>query len=96
MVCARDSARGALCRVDASGVKVGFVVAEEGFHDEEGSGRDDLCSRLVKIGMAATGMSEEDLRSIVGDNETELKISVMADARPERPPAMPARTMVQV
>jgi KaiC/GvpD/RAD55 family RecA-like ATPase len=48
-----------LARVAASGQKVAFVVAEEGFHDEEGSGRDDLCSRLVKIGMASTGLDEK-------------------------------------
>jgi KaiC/GvpD/RAD55 family RecA-like ATPase len=48
-----------LSRVAASGHKVAFVVAEEGFHDEEGGGRDDLCSRLCKIGMAATGLDEK-------------------------------------
>jgi KaiC/GvpD/RAD55 family RecA-like ATPase len=47
-----------MARVALAGEKVAFVVAEEGFHDEEGSGRDDLCSRLVKIGMAATGLDE--------------------------------------
>jgi predicted ATP-dependent serine protease len=48
-----------LARVAASGQKVALVVAEEGFHDEEGGGRDDLCSRLCKIGMAATGLDEK-------------------------------------
>lgn len=49
-----------LCRVAATGQKVAFIVAEEGFHNSADSGRDDLCSRLVKIGMAATGQSEAD------------------------------------
>ncbi len=49
-----------LARVAASGQPVAFVVAEEGFHNEEDSGRDDLCSRMVKIGMSATGLSEEE------------------------------------
>jgi KaiC/GvpD/RAD55 family RecA-like ATPase len=59
---------GALCRVAASGVKVGLVVAEEGFHDADGSGRDDLCSRLTKIGMAATGLDEGAFRTQVLEN----------------------------
>ena len=33
---------------------VAFVVAEEGFHDEVESGRDDLCSRLCKVGMVGS------------------------------------------
>ncbi|NIR42670.1 MAG: hypothetical protein GWM93_07435, partial [Gemmatimonadetes bacterium] len=36
------SALAALVKVAQSGEKVAFVVAEEGFHDAEGSGRDDL------------------------------------------------------
>ncbi len=59
---------GALSRVAKTGAKVGFVVAEEGFHDKEGSGRDDLCSRLVKIGMGATGLDEAAFRTEVLDN----------------------------
>lgn len=47
-----------LARVAAEGTPVAFVVAEEGFHNDASSGRDDLCSRLVKIGMAATGLDE--------------------------------------
>jgi KaiC/GvpD/RAD55 family RecA-like ATPase len=47
-----------LARVAQSGSPVAFVVAEEGFHNDEESGRDDLCSRLTKIGMAATGLPE--------------------------------------
>jgi hypothetical protein len=41
------------------------VVAEEGFHDESGGGRDDLLSRLVKIGMAATKLDEATFRTEV-------------------------------
>jgi KaiC/GvpD/RAD55 family RecA-like ATPase len=55
------TALAALTRIATTGVKCAFVVAEEGFQDEADSGRDDLCSRLVKIGMAATGLSEADL-----------------------------------
>jgi len=52
------TALAALCKVAMTGEPVAIVVAEEGFHTDEESGRDDLCSRLVKIGMAATGLSE--------------------------------------
>jgi len=57
-----------LARVAQSGIKVAFVVAEEGFHDKAGSGRDDLGSRMTKIGMAATGLSEAEFREQVLDN----------------------------
>ena len=56
-----------LARVAAAGNKVAFVIAEEGFHDPEGNGRDDLCSRLCKIGMVATGLDETELRKNVLD-----------------------------
>ena len=59
------SALAGLSRVALAGSKVAFVVAEEGFHDEEGSGRDDLCSRMTKIGMAATGLDEASLEARV-------------------------------
>ena len=59
------TALAALSRVAASGENVAFVVAEEGFHDSEGAGRDDLCSRLTKIGMASTGLDEGAFRSEV-------------------------------
>ena len=57
-----------LARVAASGMRVAYVVAEEGFHDEEGSGRDDLCSRMEKIGAAATGLSAKKFEKEVLDN----------------------------
>ena len=58
----------ALSRVAAAGERVAYIVAEEGFHDAEGSGRNDLCSRLVQIGMAATGLDEEGFREKVLEN----------------------------
>jgi KaiC/GvpD/RAD55 family RecA-like ATPase len=62
------TALSSLARVAATGKKSAFVVAEEGFHDEEGRGRDDLCSRMVKVGMAATKMNEGDFEKKVLDN----------------------------
>jgi KaiC/GvpD/RAD55 family RecA-like ATPase len=59
------SALAGMARVALTGQKVAFVVAEEGFHDDAGSGRDDLCSRMTKIGMAATGLSEAELEKQV-------------------------------
>lgn len=56
-----------LARVAMQGQPVGFVIAEEGFHNEEDSGRDDLCSRLIKIGMAVTKLSEADFTKQVLD-----------------------------
>lgn len=47
-----------MSRVAATGVKVAYVVAEEGFYNTAEAGRDDLCSRMVKIGMTATGISD--------------------------------------
>jgi KaiC/GvpD/RAD55 family RecA-like ATPase len=61
------TALAALAQVAARGEKVAFVVAEEGFHDEGDTGRDDLCSRLVKIGMAATGTTEPNFAAQVLD-----------------------------
>jgi KaiC/GvpD/RAD55 family RecA-like ATPase len=62
------SALAGMCRVARTGQKVAFVVAEEGFYDTVGSGRDDLCSRMTKIGMAATGLTEDELEAQVLDN----------------------------
>src|ERR1043166_723643 len=57
-----------LARVAAEGNPVGFVIAEEGFHNDVESGRDDLCSRMCKIGMAATGMDEATFAKKVLEN----------------------------
>lgn len=62
------SALAGLAKVAQSGQKVAFVVAEEGFHDAEGSGRDDLASRMTKLGMSVTGLDEKKLRASVLDN----------------------------
>src|SRR5205814_8288007 len=43
-------------------------VAEEGFHNDADSGRDDLCSRLMKIGMAATKLDEKAFAKQVLEN----------------------------
>ena len=58
----------AVCRIAAAGTRVGLVVAEEGFHDDAESGRDDLASRLAKIGMVATGLPLEELREQALEN----------------------------
>jgi KaiC/GvpD/RAD55 family RecA-like ATPase len=57
-----------LCRVACDGNPVAFVVAEEGFHNDESSGRDDLCSRMIKIGMSATGLGEAEFTKKVLEN----------------------------
>lgn len=57
-----------LAKVAASGEKVALVVAEEGFHDPDGNGRDDLCSRFTKIGMGVTGLAEKAFRKQVLEN----------------------------
>jgi KaiC/GvpD/RAD55 family RecA-like ATPase len=61
------TALAALARVALAGEKVAFVVAEEGFHDTTDSGRDDLCSRMTKIAMEVTGLSEAELEANVLD-----------------------------
>ena len=62
------SALEALARVASSGVKCLFVVAEEGFTDDQDSGRDPLSSRLVKVGMTALGMKEKKFTKDVLSN----------------------------
>jgi KaiC/GvpD/RAD55 family RecA-like ATPase len=62
------SALAGLARVAQRGEKVAMVVAEEGFHTDVDCGRDDLCSRLVKIGMAATGLDEKKFAQQVLEN----------------------------
>jgi ATP:corrinoid adenosyltransferase len=61
------TALAALARIAQSGEKVAFIVAEEGFHDETGSGRDDLCSRLTKIAEHVTGLTGAELEQKVLD-----------------------------
>lgn len=57
-----------LAKVALAGHKVAYVVAEEGFHDAASSGRDDLCSRMVKIGMNVTGLDEAAFNQKVLEN----------------------------
>ncbi len=58
----------ALCKAAYDGVRCAFVVAEEGFLDERNSGRDDLCSRLTKIGMKVLGITEAQFQKKVAPN----------------------------
>ena len=58
----------ALCSVAFSGMRCAFVVAEEGFIDEQDSGRDDLSSRLTKIGMKSLSLSEAQFQKKVARN----------------------------
>jgi len=62
------TALAALCKVALSGMKCAFVVAEEGFMDEKDSGRDDLCSRLTKIGMKMLSLSEAQFQKKIAKN----------------------------
>ena len=40
------------------GIKTAYVVAEEGFFDENDSGRNDLFSRFLKIATKLSNLSE--------------------------------------
>ncbi len=57
-----------IARVAMTGTRCAYVVAEEGFRDEDNPGRDDLCSRFAKVAMAATGLDEAGLRQEVLPN----------------------------
>ena len=57
-----------LCNVALTGMPVAFVIAEEGFYNPPEFGRDDLCSRMTKIGMKATGLGEEEFAQKVLSN----------------------------
>ncbi len=67
------SALAGLCTVAGTGLPCAFVVAEEGFHNDELAGRDDLCSRMTKIGMIVTGMEEGQLADKVLANISVLE-----------------------
>jgi len=49
-----------LSKVALSGMPVAFVIAEEGFYNPPEFGRDDLCSRMTKIGrgVCAEGLEQ--------------------------------------
>jgi RecA/RadA recombinase len=57
-----------VAQVALSGTKCAYVVAEEGFRDEENPGRDDLCSRFARIAMASTGLDEAGIREKILPN----------------------------
>jgi KaiC/GvpD/RAD55 family RecA-like ATPase len=57
-----------LANVALTGMPVAFVIAEEGFYNPPEFGRDDLCSRMTKIGMKATGLGEEEFERKVLSN----------------------------
>ena len=44
------------------GIKVAYVVAEEGFYDEGDTGRNNLFSRLLEIAVDETGLTEAEFR----------------------------------
>ena len=69
-----------LARAASSGMRVGLVVSEEKFRDAADSGRDDLCSRMTKIGMAATGLSESEFRDRVLSNTRVLEVPAYENA----------------
>ncbi len=57
-----------LCNVALTGMPVALVIAEEGFYNPPEFGRDDLCSRMTKIGMKVTGLGEEEFAQKVLSN----------------------------
>ncbi|MHA2501705.1 MAG: RAD55 family ATPase [Candidatus Kariarchaeaceae archaeon] len=54
-------------RAAMEGVKTAYVVAEEGFYDSNESGRNDLFSRFLELGVAITGMTEDAFRKKYDD-----------------------------
>ena len=57
-----------LSKVALTGMPVAFVIAEEGFYNPPEFGRDDLCSRMTKIGLKTTGLGEEEFAQKVLSN----------------------------
>jgi KaiC/GvpD/RAD55 family RecA-like ATPase len=49
------------------GIKTAFVVAEEGFYDQNESGRNDLFSRFLQLAIDITGETEENFREKYDD-----------------------------
>lgn len=49
-------------RAVMQGIKVAYVVAEEGFYDEADSGRNDLFSRFLEVAVDVSGLTEEEFR----------------------------------
>ena len=51
-----------MVRALEGGMRVGYVVAEEGFYDEKDSGRNDLFSRFLELASQVSGLSEKAFR----------------------------------
>ena len=56
-----------MIRAVQQGIKTAYVVAEEGFFDSQGSGRNDLFSRFLQIAEYITGLSEKEFREKYDD-----------------------------
>ena len=48
-------------------IRTAYVVAEEGFYDSNSSGRNDLFSRFLSLGINLTGLSEDEFRAQYDD-----------------------------
>lgn len=57
-----------VARAVSQGIKTCYVVAEEGFYDEQGTGRNDLFSRFLQIATSITGMAEKEFREAYDDS----------------------------
>lgn len=62
------SAMEMMIRALQQGMKVAFVVAEEGFYDDVDSGRNDLFSRFLKMAEQLTGLREKEFRKKYDDS----------------------------
>ena len=56
-----------MVRAIMKGIKTAYVVAEEGFFDVNGSGRNDLFSRFLQIAEYISGLSEKEFREKYDD-----------------------------
>lgn len=56
-----------MVRAVMKGIKTAYVVAEEGFFDQKGSGRNDLFSRFLQIAVYISGLSEQEFRDKYDD-----------------------------
>lgn len=56
-----------MVRAIMKGIKTAYVVAEEGFFDQQGSGRNDLFSRFLQIAVYISGLSEQEFRDKYDD-----------------------------
>lgn len=56
-----------VARAVIQGIKTAYVVAEEGFYDEKGTGRNDLFSRFLQIAVQISGKTEKQFRKKYDD-----------------------------